>query len=132
MAPRRHSMKGCWINKQSITLGYKLLKMIQISHFVGRGEEKFPFLFFLEKVTFPNVILWYGLEDIGYRRSQIDEINIMKKHLSCIQKWCFGLFMYDVSSGTELSFTFAGDHMENITVYDAWWAQILLWFLSRK
>ena len=121
-------MKGCRINKQSITLGYKLLKMIHISHFVGRREENFLFLLFLEKVTFPNVILWYGLEDTGYKCSQIVEINIMKKHLPWVQKWCFGFFMYDVSSGTEPSFTFPGNHMENITVYDAWWAQICYGF----
>lgn len=40
--------------------------------------------------------------------------------------------MYDVSGGTELSFIFPENHMENIIVNDAWWAQILLWFLSKK
>lgn len=33
----------------------------------------------------------------------------------------FGLFMYDVSNGFELSFIFFESYMENIIVNDVWW-----------
>lgn len=80
-------MKSCWINKQSISLGNRffffLLKVIQNSNV--------PFPFFLEKVSFPNVILWCDLEDTGYKCSQIAEIYIMRRHLQWVQKGWFWL-----------------------------------------
>lgn len=93
--------------------------MIQISHLAGRREGIFPFLLFLEKVAFPKVILRCDLEDASYKCPQIDEISIMRNIYNECKKHSFGFFIYNVSSGPELSSTFSGRHMENITVNDA-------------
>lgn len=67
-----------------------LLKIIQLSHSVDRREEKFPFLVFFGEsgISKSHPVMW--LKDTGYK-SQIAEINIMRKHLQRVQKGCFWL-----------------------------------------
>lgn len=55
--------------------------MAQISHLVGGREGIFPFLLVLKKVALPKIILGCGLENAGYKCSQMDEISTMKKYL---------------------------------------------------
>lgn len=89
--------------------------MIQISHSVGRREENFPFLLFFGEsgISKSHPVMWR--KDTGYK-CQIAEINIMRRHLQRVQRGVFGLFIYDVSSGTELSFAFPGKHTENMSM----------------